>query len=151
MLREHLGARLRRGGWRALTWSERVAVGLTALLLVLGVVSGAMELRRQGRAREVLAQTKAARMACTAVASQRYAQGLPFADESGPGGFAPGVQEEIQQLGALPGTVHLLRTDEEGVHMLALLYLEDGYAGSFDESDGWRVWRTEERIHWTLS
>ena len=151
MLREHLGARLRRGGWRALYWSERVAVGLTALLLVLGVVSGAVELRRQGRAREVLAQTKAARMACTAVASQRYAQGLPFADESGPGGFAPGVQEEIQQLGALPGTVHLLRTDEEGVHMLALLYLEDGYAGSFDESDGWRVWRTEERIHWTLS
>ena len=151
MLREHLGARLRRGGWRALTWSERVAVGLTALLLVLGVVSGAVELRRQGRAREVLAQTKAARMACTAVASQRYAQGLPFADESGPGGFAPGVQEEIQQLGALPGTVHLLRTDEEGVHMLALLYLEDGYAGSFDESDGGRVWRTEERIHWTWS
>ena len=151
MLREHLGARLRRGGWRALTWSERVAVGLTALLLVLGIVSGAVELRRQGRAREVLAQTKAARMACTAVASQRYAQGLPFADESGPGGFAPGVQEEIQQLGALPGTVHLLRTDEEGVHMQALLYLEDGYAGSFDESDGWRVWRTEERIHWALS
>ena len=151
MLREHLGARLRRGGWRTLYWSERVAVGLTALLLVLGIVSGAVELRRQGRAREVLAQTKAARMACTAVASQRYAQGLPFADESGPGGFAPGVQEEIQQLGALPGTVHLLRTDEEGVHMLALLYLEDGYAGSFDESDGWRVWRTEERIHWALS
>ena len=151
MLSEHLGARLRRGGWRALTWPERVAAGLTALLLVLGIVSGAVELRRQGRAREVLAQTKAARMACTAVASQRYAQGLPFADESGPGGFAPGVQEEIQQLGALPGTVHLLRTDEEGVHMLALLYLEDGYAGSFDESDGWRVWRTEERIHWALS
>ena len=151
MLREHLGARLRRGGWRVLTWAERVAVGLTALLLVLGVASGTVELRRQGRARELLAQTKAARMACTAVASQRYAQGLPFADESGPGGFAPGVQEEIQQLGALPGTVHLLRTDEEGVHMQALLYLENGYAGSFDESDGWRVWRTEERIHWTLS
>ena len=151
MLREQLGRWFRSGTPGRLSWAERIAVLLAAALLTAGVVSGAAELHCQGRAREILSQTKAARLACSAVAAQCAAQGRPFADQNGPGGFAPGVQEEIQQLGALPGTVQLLRTDGSGTRVLAMLYQEDGFAASYDESDGWRVWRCEQRIYWPLS
>ena len=84
MLAARLGAWLRHTGER---WAKAAFAEKLAVLLVLGsvlytIVTGAAELRYQARAREALAQVKAARLAASAVSAQCYSAGQTFADQT---------------------------------------------------------------------
>ena len=109
MLAARLGAWLRHTGerWAKAAFAEKLAVLYT-------IVTGAAELRYQARAREALAQVKAARLAASAVSAQCYSAGQTFADQTSADGFADGIAEEIRTLGSLPGTVTLLQIDPNG-------------------------------------
>lgn len=65
MLAARLGAWLRKTGerWAKAAFSEKLAVALALAAVIYTVVTGAAELRYQARAREALAQVKAARLA----------------------------------------------------------------------------------------
>ena len=116
MLAARLGAWLRKTGerWAKAAFSEKLTVALALAAVIYTVVTGAAELRYQARAREALAQVKAARLAAGAVSAQYYATGRPFADQTSPDGFADGVADSIETLGALPGTVTLLQIGGNG-------------------------------------
>ena len=83
MLAARLGAWLRKTGerWAKAAFSEKLAVALALAAVIYTVVTGAAELRYQARAREALAQVKAARLAAGAVSAQYYATGRPYADQ----------------------------------------------------------------------
>ena len=74
MLAARLGAWLRNTGekWARTSFAEKLALLLALLAVVYTVVTGAAELRYQARAREALAQVKAARLAAGAVSAQCY-------------------------------------------------------------------------------
>ena len=65
MLAARLGAWLRNTGekWARTSFAEKLALLLALLAVIYTVVTGAAELRYQARAREALAQVKAARLA----------------------------------------------------------------------------------------
>ena len=92
-----------------------------------------------GRAREALAQVKAARLAASAVSAQCYSAGQTFADQTSADGFADGIAEEIRTLGSLPGTVTLLQIDPNGYTVQRLLYQENGMYAIYDADGGYRV------------
>lgn len=148
MLAARLGAWVRHTGerWAKATLAEKLALLLAAGAVVYTIVTGAVELRYQARAREALAQVKAARLAAGAVSAQCYSNGRAFADQTTADGFADGVAEEIKTLGALPGTVTLLQIDENGYTVLRLLYQENGMAAIYDADAGYRVFRAEPRL-----
>ena len=131
---------------RRLTLGERAAVLLAAVLVILAVAAGTVELRRQSRARIVLYEAKAARLAAGVIASECYAAGEPFADQTSPDGFAEGVQDRIVSVGLLPGQVQLLQLDESGYTVLGLLYEQDGFVALYRQNAGWQVWRAEQRL-----
>ena len=116
MLAARLGAWLRNTGekWARTSFAEKLALLLALLAVIYTVVTGAAELRYQARAREALAQIKAARLAAGAVSAQCYSTGRTFADQTTADGFADGVAEEIETLGALPGSVSLLQVADNG-------------------------------------
>ena len=116
MLAARLGAWLRNTGekWAKTSFAEKLALLLALLAVIYTVVTGAAELRYQARAREALAQIKAARLAAGAVSAQCYSAGRTFADQTTADGFADGVAEEIETLGALPGSVSLLQVADNG-------------------------------------
>lgn len=66
MLAARLGAWLRNTGekWARTSFAEKLALLLALLAVIYTVVTGAVELRYQARAREALAQIKAARLGC---------------------------------------------------------------------------------------
>lgn len=150
MLAARLGAWVRHTGerWVKATLAEKLALLLAAGAVIYTIVTGAVELRYQARAREALAQVKAARLAAGAVSSQCYANGCAFADQTTADGFADGVAEEIETLGALPGTVTLLQIDENGYTVRRLLYQENGMAAIYDADTGYRVFRAEPRLEY---
>ena len=150
MLAARLGAWMRHTGerWVKATLAEKLALLLAAGAVIYTIVTGAVELRYQARAREALAQVKAARLAAGAVSSQCYANGSAFADQTTADGFADGVAEEIETLGALPGTVTLLQIDENGYTVRRLLYQENGMAAIYDADTGYRVLRAEPRLEY---
>lgn len=146
MLAARLGAWVRHTGerWVKATLAEKLALLLAAGAVIYTIVTGAVELRYQARAREALAQVKAARLAAGAVSSQCYANDRAFADQTTADGFA----EEIETLGALPGTVTLLQIDENGYTVRRLLYQENGMAAIYDADTGYRVFRAEPRLEY---
>lgn len=150
MLAARLGAGLRHTGerWAKASFAEKLAALLAAAAIIYTVVTGAAELRYQARAREALAQVKAAQLAARAVAAQCYAGGRPYADQTSPDGFADGVAEEIETLGSLPGTVTLLQIDANGYTVQKLLYQEDGMFAVYDAETGYRVFRAEDRLQY---
>ena len=138
MLAARLGAWLRKTGerWAKAAFSEKLAVALALAAVIYTVVTGAAELRYQARAREALAQVKAARLAAGAVSAQYYATGRPYADQTSPDGFADGVADAIETLGALPGTVTLLQIGGNGYTVEKLLYCENGMYAIYDAAEG---------------
>ena len=150
MLAARLGAWLRHTGerWAKAAFAEKLAALLALGAVVYTIVTGAAELRYQARAREALAQVKAARLAASAVSAQYYSTGRTFADQTTPDGFADGVAEEIETLGALPGTVTLLQVGENGYKVERLLYIENGMYAIYDAAEGYRVFRTEDRLQY---
>ena len=138
MLAARLGAWLRKTGerWAKAAFSEKLAVALALL-------------RYQARAREALAQIKAARLAAGAVSAQYYATGRPYADQTSPDGFADGVADAIETLGALPGTVTLLQIGGSGYTVEKLLYCENGMYAIYDAAEGYRVFRAEDRLQYS--
>ena len=128
MLAARLGAWLRHTGerWAKAAFAEKLAVLLALGAVLYTIVTGAAELRYQARAREALAQVKAARLAASAVSAQCYSAGQTFADQTSADGFADGIAEEIRTLGSLPGTVTLLQIDPDGYTVQRLLYQENG-------------------------
>lgn len=147
---ERLGAWLRHTGerWGKATFAEKLAALLAAAAILYTVVTGAAELRYQARAREALAQVKAAQLAARAVAAQYYASGRQYADQTSPDGFADGVAAEIETLGSLPGTVTLLQISENGYTVERLLYCENGMYAVYDAETGYRVFRAEDRLQY---
>ena len=79
MLAARLGAWLRHTGerWAKAAFAEKLAVLLALGAVLYTIVTGAAELRYQARAREALAQVKAARLAASAVSAQCYPPGRP--------------------------------------------------------------------------
>ena len=150
MLAARLGAWLRHTGerWAKAAFSEKLAVLLAIGAVIYTVVTGAAELRYQARAREALAQVKAARLAAGAVSAQYYSTGRMFADQTSADGFADGVADEIETLGALPGTVTLLQISENGYTVQKLLYQENGMCAIYDADAGYRVFRAEPRLQY---
>ena len=116
--------------------------------MIYTVVTGAAELRYQARAREALAQVKAARLAAGAVSAQCYSTGRTFADQTTADGFSDGVAEEIETLGALPGSVSLLQVADNGYTVQRLLYQENNIFAVYDAAEGYRVFRAEDRLHY---
>lgn len=151
MLAARLGAWLRKTGkrWAKAAFSEKLAVALALAAVIYTVVTGAAELRYQARAREALAQVKAARLAAGAVSAQYYATGRPYADQTSPDGFADGVADTIETLGALPGTVTLLQIGGNGYTVEKLLYCENGMYAIYDTAEGYRVFRAENRLQYS--
>ena len=145
MLAARLGAWLRHTWerWAKAAFAEKLAVLLALGAVLYTIVTGAAELRYQARAREALAQVKAARLAASAVSAQCYSAGQTFADQTSADGFADGIAEEIRTLGSLPGTVTLLQIDENGYTVRRLLYQENGMAAIYDADTGYRVFRAE--------
>lgn len=134
MLAARLGAWLRHTGerWAKAAFAEKLAVLLALGAVLYTIVTGAAELRYQARAREALAQVKAARLAASAVSAQCYSAGQTFADQTSADGFADGIAEEIRTLGSLPGTVTLLQIDPNGYTVQRLLYQENGMYAIYD-------------------
>ena len=134
MLAARLGAWLRNTGekWARTSFAEKLALLLALLAVVYTVVTGAAELRYQARAREALAQVKAARLAAGAVSAQCYSAGRTFADQTTADGFADGVAEEIETLCALPGSVSLLQVADNGYTVQRLLYQENSIFAVYD-------------------
>ena len=95
MLAARLGAWLRHTGerWAKAAFAEKLAVLLALGAVLYTIVTGAAELRYQARAREALAQVKAARLAASAVSAQCYSAGQTFADQTSADGFADGIAE----------------------------------------------------------
>ena len=93
MLAARLGAWLRHTGerWAKAAFAEKLAVLLALGAVLYTIVTGAAELRYQARAREALAQVKAARLAASAVSAQCYSAGQTFADQTSADGFADGI------------------------------------------------------------
>ena len=151
MLAARLGAWLRNTGekWVRTSFAEKLALLLALLAVIYTVVTGAAELRYQARAREALAQIKAARLAAGAVSAQCYSAGRTFADQTTADGFADGVAEEIETLGALPGTVTLLQIGGNGYTVEKLLYCENGMYAIYDAAEGYRVFRAEDRLQYS--
>ena len=151
MLAARLGAWLRNTGekWARTSFAEKLALLLALLAVIYTVVTGAAELRYQARAREALAQVKAARLAAGAVSAQCYSTGRTFADQTTADGFADGVAEEIETLGALPGTVTLLQIGGNGYTVEKLLYCENGMYAIYDAAEGYRVFRAEDRLQYS--
>ena len=151
MLAARLGAWLRNTGekWARTSFAEKLALLLALLAVIYTVVTGAAELRYQARAREALAQIKAARRAAGAVSAQCYSTGRTFADQTTADGFADGVAEEIETLGALPGTVTLLQIGGNGYTVEKLLYCENGMYAIYDAAEGYRVFRAEDRLQYS--
>ena len=151
MLAARLGAWLRNTGekWARTSFAEKLALLLALLAVIYTVVTGAAELRYQARAREALAQIKAARLAAGAVSAQCYSTGRTFADQTTADGFADGVAEEIETLGALPGTVTLLQIGGNGYTVEKLLYCENGMYAIYDAAEGYRVFRAEDRLQYS--
>lgn len=145
MLAARLGAWLRHTGerWAKAAFAEKLAVLLALGAVLYTIVTGAAELRYQARAREALAQVKAARLAACAVSAQCYSAGQTSAD-----GFADGIAEEIRTLGSLPGTVTLLQIDTNGYTVQRLLYQENGMYAVYDADGGYRVFRAEDRLQY---
>ena len=81
MLAARLGAWLRNTGekWARTSFAEKLALLLALLAVIYTVVTGAAELRYQARAREALAQIKAARLAAGAVQRLLYQENSIFA------------------------------------------------------------------------
>ena len=150
MLAARLGAWLRNTGekWARTSFAEKLALLLALLAVIYTVVTGAAELRYQARAREALAQIKAARLAAGAVSAQCYSAGRTFADQTTADGFADGVAEEIETLGALPGSVCLLQVADNGYTVQRLLYQENGMYAIYDADGGYRVFRAEDRLQY---
>lgn len=146
MLAARLGAWLRHTGerWAKAAFAEKLAVLLALGAVLYTIVTGAAELRYQARAREALAQVKAARLAASAVSAQCYSAGQTFADQTS----ADGIAEEIRTLGSLPGTVTLLQIDPNGYTVQRLLYQENGMYAIYDADDGYRVFRAEDRLQY---
>ena len=155
MLAARLGAWLRHTGerWAKAAFAEKLAVLLALGAVLYTIVTGAAELRYQARAREALAQVKAARLAASAVSGRRtsaqcYSAGQTFADQTSADGFADGIAEEIRTLGSLPGTVTLLQIDPNGYTVQRLLYQENGMYAIYDADGGYRVFRAENRLQY---
>lgn len=150
MLAARLGAWLRHTGerWAKAAFAEKLAVLLALGAVLYTIVTGAAELRYQARAREALAQVKAARLAASAVSAQCYSAGQTFADQTSADGFADGIAEEIRTLGSLPGTVTLLQIDPNGYTVQRLLYQENGMYAIYDADRGYRVFRAEDRLQY---
>lgn len=150
MLAARLGAWLRHTGerWAKAAFAEKLAVLLALGAVLYTIVTGAAELRYQARARETLAQVKAARLAASAVSAQCYSAGQTFADQTSADGFADGIAEEIRTLGSLPGTVTLLQIDPNGYTVQRLLYQENGMYAIYDADGGYRVFRAEDRLQY---
>lgn len=150
MLAARLGAWLRNTGekWVSTSFAEKLALLLALLAVIYTVVTGAAELRYQARAREALAQIKAARLAAGAVSAQCYSAGRTFAGQTTADGFADGVAEEIETLGALPGSVCLLQVADNGYTVQRLLYQENSIFAVYDAAEGYRVFRAEDRLHY---
>ena len=138
MLAARLGAWLRKTGerWAKAAFSEKLAVALALAAVIYTVVTGA-------------AQVKAARLAAGAVSAQYYATGRPYADQTSPDGFADGVADAIETLGALPGTVTLLQIGGNGYTVEKLLYCENGMYAIYDAAEGYRVFRAEDRLQYS--
>lgn len=149
MLADRIGGRLRgtKEQTPPLTVAEKLLLIFIAAALIFACLTGYAELSRQGNARAALTQVKAARLASRAVAAQHYAAGTAYADQTSPDGFAPGVAEEIETLGALPGTVTLLQVGTDGYTVEKLLYQEGEMTALYDAENGYTVWRTQQRIH----
>ena len=148
MLSDRIGARVRGSQEQPpLSVAEKLLLLVCAVALVFACVAGYTELNRQGKAREALTQVKAAQLAARAVAAQCYAAGAPYADQTTRDGFAEGIAEEIETLGALPGTVTLLQISDDGYTVQRLLYAEGEMRALYDAEDGYTVWRAEQRIH----
>ena len=141
-----LGAWLRHTGerWAKAAFAEKLAVLLALGAVLYTIVTGAAELRYQARAREAMAQVKAARLAASAVSAQCYSAGQTFADQTS----ADGIAEEIRTLGSLPGTVTLLQIDPNGYTVQRLLYQENGMYAIYDADGGYRVFRAEDRLQY---
>lgn len=148
MLAARIGAWLRNTGekWAKASFAEKLALLLALIAVIYTVAAGAAELRWQARAREALAQVKAARLAASAVSAQYYSTGRAFADQTTADGFAEGVAAEIETLGALPGSVTLLQISENGYTVQKLLYQENGMYAIYDAAEGYRVFRAEDRL-----
>lgn len=153
MVRERFGAFLRgeRGRRSTMNWAERLCLALAFLAVIIVIYAGSVELRRQGIARESLAQLKAARLAASAISAQCYATGQPFADQTTADGFAPGVAQQVRELGRLPGEIKLLRIDENGYTVRELLYREDDFYALYEAGEGFTVYRGLERLHFAES
>lgn len=149
---EQLGRRFRgvRREVRRVTFAEWISLILSLSILAFVIFAGTIELRRQGLAREALAQCKAARLAATIISSEQYAHGAPYADFTTEDGLTEGVQERIRTLGRLPGTVQLLQTDASGYKILKMAYLEDDFFAIYDADGSWEIWRGEHRIKMTF-
>ena len=76
------------------------------------------------------------------------ATGRAFADQTTADGFADGVAEEIEELGALPGSVSLLQVADNGYTVQRLLYQENSIFAVYDAAEGYRVFRAEDRLHY---
>ena len=76
---------------RRLTWGERAAVLLAAVLVILAVAAATVELRRQIRSLNLLYYSQPSPLAAGVIASECYAAGEPFADPPSLDGFAAGV------------------------------------------------------------
>ena len=74
--------------------------------------------------------------------------GRTFADQTTADGFADGVAEEIETLGALPGSVCLLQVADNGYTVQRLLYQENSIFAVYDAAEGYRVFRAEDRLHY---
>lgn len=147
MLSDRIGSKVRGSEHTPLSPAERLLLILCAAALLFACLTGYTELNRQGKARAALTQVKAAQLAARAVSAQYYSTGRTFADQTTHDGFAEGVAQQIETLGALPGTVTLLQISEDGYTVEQLLYSEGDMRALYDAETGYTVWRAEQRIH----
>ena len=152
MLSDRIGARARGSqDVPPLSMAEKLLLAVCAAALVFACLAGYTELDRQGKARAALTQVKAAQLAARAISAQCYSTGSAFADQTSHDGFAPGIAEQIETLGALPGTVTLLQVSRDGYTVEQLLYTDGEMRALYDAENGYTVWRAETRIRWECS
>lgn len=134
------------------TWKRFASVrwefsltGWLALLLALSLAATVgmgfvAQLSHNAQAQEALAEARNVKVAAVMVAMDRFAYGLPFADQTQKFGLDEAAYREIMLLSKVPGDLYLLRTDSAGYAILAFRYVSYEYNVIYEaEANAWQV------------
>lgn len=130
---------------------ESLTIALFAIVtLSASFVSIGNHYIQRADSRVVLQQGKAVLLAMQAVSAECYGQDIAFADQSGDGGFAEGIEKSIKELSGCPGEIYLLQWDAKEHRIVKFCYVQGSYAAVYEVNKNqdiqWDVFRIQSKM-----